>query len=162
MIPANFSVLERVALEVQRQLYNVGIDMQFEVVPARQFDARVPEGRFEAILVDLVSGPTVGRGYQFWESRTKHQGFNVFGYENEEAARVFDVLRTSTNEAAVRSATSRLQRVLLDDPPALFLAWNERARAVATNFDVVLEEGRDPLHTLWRWAEKSDRVQTAQ
>ena len=69
----------------------------------------------------------------------------MFGYENAEAERLFDVLRTSTNEAAVRSATRQLQRVLLDDPPALFLAWNERARAVRRRFQVVQEPDRDPL-----------------
>ncbi|PYR82534.1 MAG: hypothetical protein DMF87_01210, partial [Acidobacteria bacterium] len=31
LLPASFSVLERLALEVQRQLYNVGVDMQFQV-----------------------------------------------------------------------------------------------------------------------------------
>jgi peptide/nickel transport system substrate-binding protein len=163
LMPANFSVLERVALEVQKQLYGVGVDMRFEVVPIESFDARVREGRFEAMLIDFISGTTLERGYQFWISARKHKGLNVFGYENPEAERIFDVLRSTTNEAAVRSATSRLQRVLLDDPPALFLAWNERARAVGTNFNVIQEEGRDPLHTLWRWTEKSDRqVQTTQ
>ena len=41
LIPENFSVIERVALEVQKQLYNVGVDMQFEVVPSKEFDARI-------------------------------------------------------------------------------------------------------------------------
>ena len=73
----------------------------------------------------------------------------MFGYENPEAERLFDVLRTSTNEAAVRSAVSRLQRVLLDDPPALFLAWNERTRAVSRDFQIVRRTGpRSAVHDL--------------
>ena len=67
------------------------------------------------------------------------------------------MLRTSTNEAAVRSATSRLQRVLLDDPPALFLAWNERARAVSRDFQSCRTQDRDPLFTIWQWTENTDR-----
>jgi len=41
--------------------------------------------------------------------------------------------------------------VFLNDPPALFLAWNERARAVRRDFEIPNEPGRDPLLTLWRW-----------
>ena len=63
LIPENFNVNERVALEVQKQLYDVGVDMQFEVVPIKDFDTRVRQGRFEAILIAMISGPSVGRSY---------------------------------------------------------------------------------------------------
>ncbi len=155
LVPENFSVIERVALEVQKQLYNVGVDMQFEVVPIKDFDGRVRQGHFEAILIDMISGPTVGRSYFFWRSARHFQGdLNVFGYENAEAERLFDVLRTSTNEIAIRSAFTRFQEVLLDDPPALFLAWNERSRAVRRGFEIVQDPVRDPadpVYTIWRW-----------
>jgi peptide/nickel transport system substrate-binding protein len=155
LIPANFSLVERLGLDVQKQLYNIGVDMQFEVVPAEEFDARVRDGRFEAILFDLVSGPSFGRSYLFWASTREVKGLNVFGYENAEAERLFGVLRRSTNEAAVRSATSNLQRVLLDDPPALFLAWQQKSRAIRRDFQVVREPDRDPLSTIWRWSAPS-------
>jgi ABC-type transport system substrate-binding protein len=155
LVPANFSLHERVALEVQRQLYSVGVDMQFEVLPIDEFNARVQQGKFEAMLMDIVSGPTLERGYQFWRSARRYQGgLNIFGYENNEADRLFDILRTTANEAAVRSATSHLQSVLLEDPPALFLAWTERNRAVSKDFGVVQQPGRDPVdpvYTIWRW-----------
>jgi peptide/nickel transport system substrate-binding protein len=150
LVPAGFSVWERIALEVQRNLYNVGVDMQFKVVPFQEFDTLIREGNFEAAFTDLISGPTPGRAYIFWRSGRRFKGLNVFGYENPEAERLFDVLRTSSNEAAVRSATRGLQRVFLDDPPALFLAWTQRARAVRRNFQIPTEPGRDPILTLWR------------
>ena len=93
----------------------------------------------------------------FWASRTRFKGvYNIFGYENLEAERLFGILRTTRNEAAVRSATARLQRVLLEDPPALFLAWNERARAVGRDVVVPAEAGRDPFLALWQWQRRSD------
>lgn len=157
LIPENFNLLERIGLEVQKQLYDVAVDMQFEVVPISEYDARIREGRFEAVLVDMISGPTLGRPFIFWRSaRQQFNGLNVFGYENAEAERIFQLLRNSINEAAVRSATARLQRVVLDDPPALFLAWNERARAVRRHFHVD-ETGRDPLLSIRRWTENTDR-----
>jgi peptide/nickel transport system substrate-binding protein len=151
LIPENFSVWERIALEVQQDLFNIGVDIQFRVVPFEDFNRLVGEGRFDATLIDMISGPTPGRAYNFWRSAHNFKGYNVFGYENPEAERLFDVLRTSTNDAAVRSATHRLQRVLLDDPPALFLAWNERARAIHRSFVIPEDAGGDPFLTLWKW-----------
>jgi ABC-type transport system substrate-binding protein len=144
-------------LELQKQLYDVGVDLQFEVVPLDEYIVRLNRGQFEAALVDMISGPSFGRTYIFWRSGKNFRGFNNFGYENAEAERLFGILRaSSTNEAAVRSATSRLQRVFLEDPPALFLAWNQRTRAVRTDFRVVREDGRDPMPTLWQWTTRTD------
>jgi peptide/nickel transport system substrate-binding protein len=155
LIPEDFSVIERVALEVQKQLYDVGIDMQFEVIPIKEFTDRVQQGRFDAMLIDMVSGPTVGRSYMFWRSAAKYPGgLNTFGYENANAEELFDVLRASTNEIAIQSAFSRMQEVLLEDPPALFLAWNERSRAVRRDFRIVQDsqtDPADPVYSIWRW-----------
>jgi len=153
LIPENFNVNERVALEVQKQLYDVGVDMQFEVVPSKDFDKRVRQGQFEATLIAMISGPSVGRSLLFWRSAGRANGLNVFGYENEQAEHLFDVFRNSTNEVAIQSAFSRLQQVLLDDPPALFLAWDERSRAIRRQFEVEQDMGGpvDPVYTIWRW-----------
>ncbi|OFW01059.1 MAG: hypothetical protein A3I61_13780 [Acidobacteria bacterium RIFCSPLOWO2_02_FULL_68_18] len=161
LLPEGFSLLERIGLEIQRQLYDIGVDMQFDVVPAQEFDARMRDGRFEAALVDMISGPTLARPHIFWGS-PRREGLHAFGYQNPEATRLFELLRASTNEAAIRSAVGRLQRVLLDDPPALFLAWNQRARAVSSRFRVPNEPGRDPLLTIRQWTENTDspRVST--
>ena len=157
LLPADFSVLERVALDLQKQLYEIGVDMQFQVVPIEEYNVRIRAGQFDAVLIDLISGPTLSRPYVFWTSPARFQGINAFGYENAEADRLFELLRTSTNEAGIRSTLSRLQRVLLEDPPALFIAWNERARAIRRDFQIVREEDRDPLFTIWQWAENTDR-----
>jgi hypothetical protein len=52
------------------------------------------------------------------------------------------------------------QQAVLDDPPAVFLAWNERARAVSGRFKVpVLEPKTDILGTLPQWQlAEPDRV----
>ena len=157
LLPADFTLLERIGLEVQKQLYDVGVDMQFEVVPFQEYDSRIREGRFEAVLVDMISGPTFERPFIFWRSARESRYLNVFGYENAEAERLFQVLRRSTNEAALRSAAYRLQRVLMEDPPALFLVWNERTRAVRRHFRIAGDSDRDPLRTIWQWTENSEK-----
>jgi peptide/nickel transport system substrate-binding protein len=151
LIPSGFTLLERVALEIQKQLFDIAVDMQLELVSAADYDSRIRNGNFDAVLLDLISGPNLARPYIFWRSGKTSKGLNVFGYENAEAEELFQVLRSSTSEAAIRSASRRLQRVLQDDPPGLFLAWSQRTRAVRRGFTVVQDAERDPLFTLWRW-----------
>lgn len=151
LLPKNFAVWERVALEIQRDLFNVGVDMQFKSVPFEEFNTLVESGSFEATLLDMISGPTPARAYMWWRSARQYKGaYNVFGYENVEAQRLFELLLSSRNEAAVRSATSKLQRVLYDDPPALFIAWSTRARAINRRFAIPVTD-RDPLVTIAQW-----------
>jgi hypothetical protein len=40
---------------------------------------------------------------------------------------------------------------MVNDPPAIFLAWRDRARAVSSRFHVVAEPGADVLFTLREW-----------
>lgn len=152
LLPENLSVWERVALEIQRSLFRIGVDVQFKTVSLSEFGASIGARQFDAALVDMISGPTPGRTYIRWRSAATFKGStNTFGYENPQAEELFNVLRRSSNDAAIRTATARLQRVLLDDPPALFLAWSERARAIRREFRVIQDDERDPLSSLWRW-----------
>jgi peptide/nickel transport system substrate-binding protein len=150
LVAEGFSIQERIALVVQKQLYSIGVDMEIDIVPGEELEAHAESGNFDAILLDMISGPTPGRAYMFWASASRFKGMNVFGYENPEAERLFDTIRTTVNEAAVRSATGRLQRTLLEDPPALFLAWNQRARAIRRDL-VIPEDDGDPMRTIAQW-----------
>ncbi len=161
MIPANFSLHERLGLEVQKQLFDIGVDVQFEVIPAAEYDRRLRAGLFESVLVDLISGPTFGRPFIFWRSAQQFHGLNVFGYDSLQSEQFFQALRRSMNEAAIRSVTPRLQRSLLEDPPALFLAWNSRARAISRHFRIPDNPGRDPMLVIRQWTENPDSPVTA-
>jgi peptide/nickel transport system substrate-binding protein len=150
VLPQSFAVWERVALEIQRNLIAVGVDMQFKSVPFDEFNATIGRGQFDAALLDMISGPTPARAYMSWGSARRFKGLNVFGYENAEAERLFESLFRSKNEAATRSATSKLQRVMHDDPPALFIAWSTRTRAINKRFTFP-GTSRDPLVDISQW-----------
>jgi len=161
LLPKNFTVWERVALEVQRDLVAIGVDMQFKVLDPDEFGKRIENGQFEAVFGSMISGPTPSRPYIWWRSARRFKGNNVFGYENEEAERQFQVLLRSTNDAAIRSASSKLQKVFYDDPPAIFIAWDKRARAISRRFKWPADG--DPMFSLWKWTLASDsRVTSTQ
>ena len=137
---------DRIALLVQRQLADVGIDMQLVPVPLVQIGVRAAAGDFEAFVLEM-SGRSLSRVYEFWRSR---EGAMVdSGYMAADA--VLDRIRAARTDDEVRAGAADLNRVMHDDPPAAFLVWQETSRAVLGTFDVIPEEKRDIFTNLWLW-----------
>ena len=151
LVPEGFIVYEHLALEVQRQLSDVGIDLRFDVQPVRTYGQRMQAGDFETAMVDLASGPGLSRSSVFWRSPKRPDVYTSFAYENPEVQALYDSLRDATSDTEVRSLTRSLQEAFRRNPPAIFLAWNERARAVPGDFQIAVERDTDPLPNLWQW-----------
>jgi peptide/nickel transport system substrate-binding protein len=161
LVPEGFIVYEHLALEVQRQLSDVGVDMRFEVQSFEKYDERATGGDFEAVMVDITSGFSLSRSSIFWRSPKRPEVLDAFGYENPETESLFEQLRAAGSDSAVRSVVSRLQDAFRRNPPAIFLAWNERARTFRGGFPITAPPGTDPLPRLWEWgAQVSDRTAT--
>jgi peptide/nickel transport system substrate-binding protein len=156
LLIASDAVYERIALELKRQLESVGIDMDVQAVSQDQeFDA-AQHGRYEAMLLDAVSGPTLLRPYGFWHSQMPG---NLGKWGNRAVDSAFDAVRSAESESAYRMAVANLVRTFANDPPGIFLAWSVRARAVSTRFAVQGEEGRDVLSTIRMWKPTGVREQ---
>jgi len=125
--------------------------MQVQPLAAEEYDSRIRTADFDAIMIEMLSGPFLSRPYIFWRWGGEPTRYNVFGYRSAAADRWFDALRFAPTDAEYRVAASQLQRALLEDPPAIFLAWSQRTRAIARRFNVPVDPGRDPIPTLWRW-----------
>jgi peptide/nickel transport system substrate-binding protein len=150
------AVYERIALEIKRQLEAFGVDVDVQAASGDQMADAIQHGTFDAALMDAVSGPTLLRPYGLW-----HSGMagNPGTLGNKAVDAAFDALRTAETESAYRVAVTNLDRTFADDPPAIFLAWSVRARAVSRRFDVQAEEGRDILSTLRLWKPSSGQQQ---
>lgn len=136
---------DRIALLVQKQLADVGIDMRLVPIPLEALGRRVAAARFDAFLMEM-SGRSLSRVYDFWRSR---QGPINSGYMAADG--VLDRIRASVTDAEMRAGVAELGRVMHADPPAAFLVWQETARAALATFDVAAEENRDILTNLWMW-----------
>jgi peptide/nickel transport system substrate-binding protein len=157
LIPAQYSILEQIGLEVQRQLSEIGVDLRFDVAPVDVYEERLTNGDFETAMIDLVGGPSLSRASIMWRSPKRDDAHKMFSYENPVTEALFERLRTAPNDAVTRAEVRKLQQAFLDSPPAIFLAWNERARAIRSDFGVNVAMGTDPLTTIWQWgADKSE------
>ena len=137
---------------MQKQLYAIGVDMQLEEVTLDVGRVRISKGDFDAVLIDAQMAPTLLQPYRFWRS-----GSPWGGYNNAQVNAAFDAIREADGDDAYRAGVSALQQAIFNDPPAIFLAWTERARAVSTRFDVPVEPGRDILGTLRLWRPVDDQ-----
>jgi ABC-type transport system substrate-binding protein len=151
MVPTDY---ERIALVVQRQLAAVGVTMDVQAVkPDRVYQALLA-GTYEAVLTDILGGPTLLRPYELWHSGGT---MNLPGIGSPELDAALDRIRHAPSDDEYRAAVANFQQVTIEDPPAIYLAWGERARAVTKRFDVPTEAGRDVLATLRLWKPVADQ-----
>jgi peptide/nickel transport system substrate-binding protein len=150
LIPEGFAIWERAALVVQRQLAEIDVDVSLEAAPYPEFAARVVSGRFETVLTELLQGPGLNAAYRFWHS-PDGTSWNTWGYRSRATDAALDSLLHANGSDEYRRNVSKLQRALMDDPPAIPLAWGQSARAVSKRFEVPAEPGKDMLQTIGRW-----------
>jgi ABC-type transport system substrate-binding protein len=150
------AMFERIALVVQKQLFEIGIDVEMVPMTLTDIGKRLEAGDFEAILIQMVSGRSLDWVYWFWRSVPLARGKHALsGYTAADAA--LDRLRAAQSEDETRMVVADLQRILYDDPPAAFLVRPETTRAVDGTFDVPPEaKDRDILGTLSQWKPRAN------
>jgi len=138
---------ERLALALKRQLAAVGVDLSIREASMDQIGEAFARRDFEAVLIDVISGPSLFRTYRWWHS---HGAQNV-GFASARVDAALDRIRHAANDEGYRLGVSAFEQAIADDPPAIFLAWGERARAVSNRFSVAVEPGRDIISTIRLW-----------
>jgi ABC-type transport system substrate-binding protein len=145
IVYAEDSRFERIAVLVQKQLADVGIEMKLRPLKATELSEALGKGNFDAVFFEFF-GRSLSYAYGFWH----HDGALLnSGYVAADGP--LDRMREARSEEETRAAVAELTRVLHDNPPAAFLAWQKTTRAVSTRFDVVAEPDRDILGTIWQW-----------
>jgi peptide/nickel transport system substrate-binding protein len=156
LVPANFSVLERVALVVQRQFGDIGVRMSLESLPPDAFNLRVSSGNFDAALISVLGGPSATVYHRLWHSPGATPRWNFWGYRNAAVDAALDAALEAPagepGEAEFRAAIARFEAAVRDDPPAVFLAWNQTVQAVSRRFALPPDiDGRDAIYVVNRW-----------
>jgi peptide/nickel transport system substrate-binding protein len=135
---------EKLAMHLQKQLYDIGVDMEIVPLASNELVGRIMSGQFDTYLFERTSGRSLAWTYLAFHSSMPPGSYTA-------ADKVLDRLRATIDEGPVRTAVSDLQQIFFDDPPAIFIAWPQVARVVSTKFVVPAEKGRDVMSTLWQW-----------
>jgi peptide/nickel transport system substrate-binding protein len=150
LIIANQAQYEKIAQILQKQLYEIGVDLAVEAEPTPTVMGRLLKGDFDTVLVIRTSGRSLAWTYLSFHSSESPGGYSA-------ADKVLENLRRTTAEPAIRAGVSDLQQILHDDPPAIFIAWPKVARVVNARFEVPPDDsteptaGRDVFSSLWNW-----------
>lgn len=155
----NFTVFERLALIVQQQLREVGVDMRLESLPAREVFDRIGRGDYDAALINPLGGPYAVVHHRLWHSPDPWPRWNTWNYSNTAVDAALDAMRDAPDDDRYRQAVAAFVTAVLADPPAMFLVWPGTAQALSRRF--VLPDGaagRDALAVLARWRPRGEAV----
>jgi peptide/nickel transport system substrate-binding protein len=150
LLPAGY---ERLGLVVKRQLQMVGVEMEIEEASAERVLQALRDSSYDAVFLDMVSGPSLFRTYQWWHSAGT---FNPGSLGGGSLDAPLDQVRYARSDEDYRKGVAAFQHAVIANPPGIFLAWSERTRAVNRRFDVAAEPGRDILTTLRSWRPATD------
>ncbi len=140
---------ERLALVLQKQFADAGVDLELEAVSLKELMRRANTGDFESVLIESI-GRAPTWMYNFWHSSVGPSPFSASGYSGADAE--LDAMQMARDDEELKRAVAAVYRKMDDDPPAIFIAWPEVARAVSTRFDVPVEKGVDIMGgNLWLW-----------
>jgi peptide/nickel transport system substrate-binding protein len=146
LVPPDY---ERIALIVKRQLDQVAVTMDVKELPPAKILEAMSRREFDAVLFDAVSAPSMFRSFLWWHSKSAG---NLAGFASPGVDNALDRIRHAGSDDEYRAGVAAFQRATIDDPPAIFLAWSERARAVSKRFAVTeTAAGRDILSQLRLW-----------
>jgi len=152
LVPANYSILERTALLLQQQLGAIGVRVRLESLPPDVFTQRIMSGQFDAAVNSILSGPSATVFHRFWHSADKTRRWNFWGYRNAAVDAALDAALAAASDGEFSEAIRQFEAAARDDPPAIFLAWNETVQAVSRRFVVPADgAGRDAIYVLNRW-----------
>jgi peptide/nickel transport system substrate-binding protein len=141
---------ERIALMIQRQLFDVGVDLVLEPANLNDLIARASSGDFETLLPRANAGRSLDFTYRFWHSSTEGNGAMLrAGYFGADS--LLDQLRASTSDEQVRTTVDQLGRRFREDVPAVFIAWPQVTRAIDSRLNVGRGNEQDPFSKIWEW-----------
>jgi peptide/nickel transport system substrate-binding protein len=141
---------EHIALLLQRQLADIGVDLILEEADERRLQTLAAAGDFDTYLYQMTSGKSFDATYGFWHSPVPG-GLTLqnSGYAGVDST--LDSLRIVRSEAEIRVAVADLRERFYDDVPAVFLAWPETTRAIDTKFDIGERTDPDVFANIWKW-----------
>jgi peptide/nickel transport system substrate-binding protein len=141
---------ERMALLLQRQLADVGVNLVLEALDDTSLQKRAGAGDFDTYLYQLTSGKSFDWIYRFWHTPDiRAAAYQNSGYTGVDT--VLERLRIARTDPEVRSAVADLRERFYEDVPAAFLAWPETTRAIDARFDIGDRTDPDVFANLWKW-----------
>ncbi|MGH7266749.1 MAG: ABC transporter substrate-binding protein [Candidatus Rokuibacteriota bacterium] len=143
------TLTDKMAVVVHQYLRQVGMDVKLQHTNLSQMYEKVLAGKHEAMVGWWIT-PSDADQTVFWRTGGD---FNTSGYANPEVDRLLAEGRATVDVGKRAAAYHRLQKILADDVPYVFLCYPLEIRAVAARVQglapVGLRDGLAHAHRLW-------------
>ena len=152
LVPEGYTIYERLALLVQRQLRTLDVEMRIDAVDLPTYGRRIASSDFDAVLINLAGGPYQTIFQRFWHTPGAAGRWNTWNYSDAGVDAAIEGLRDAASESDTRAAIRDFRAAFRANPPAVVLAWSESVQAVSRRFDVPeFATSRNPLSSISRW-----------
>lgn len=141
--PFSFTILtnqgnqnrEKTGLIIQQRLKEIGIEVKIRTIEWAAFLKEfIDKKKFEAVIMSW-SIPIDPDLYSVWHSTKTREGeLNFISYKNEEVDRLIDEGRFTFDRAKRKQAYDRIQEILKEDAPYVFLYVPDSLPVVASRF----------------------------
>lgn len=163
LITVNQPQMEKIANLLKKQWRDLGIDLEIKTFSLLELEENYLRPRnFEILLFGQVLG-LIPDPFSFWHSKQKEDpGLNLSYYENEKADELIIAARQSQDFQTLKENSEKLQDIILNDLPAIFL-YNPfylyfQAPAIKGFEAKILADPSKRFTTIENWYIKTKRV----
>lgn len=148
---------KKVAEIVQASLREIGVDVEIKVMEWASFIKEwVKKRRFEAIVLGWGIGLDPDQ-YEIWHSsKTGPDQLNHISYANPEIDELLEQGRRSCHQEERKKHYDRIQEILAEEQPIVFLYFPDALPAVARRVHGIVESPNGLRHNFTEWYVPSD------
>lgn len=143
---------ETTALIMQQRLKTVGIEVKVRIIEWAAFIKNfIDKKNFEAIILGW-SIPVNPDLFDVWHSSKTNPGeLNFVSFKNEEVDRLIDEARFTFDREKMKTAYGRIQEILQDEVPYVFLYVAKALPAVASRFHGIKPAPAGIAYNFTKW-----------
>lgn len=133
LVPVSSLSRVRMAVMIQEQLKNAGIDMKIEQMDYNAFSDQQAARTFDATLASWHLGSDPGSVVDTWTTlAARKDGLNYGGYSNKQFDALVDSALSVPDVSKSKAYFRRANQIVIDDAPAVWLYEPETVLAVAS------------------------------
>jgi peptide/nickel transport system substrate-binding protein len=123
LVPTTSANRQRLAVLLQEQWRQVGVDLVIEQLDNAAVGARIAGHKFDSELIVVGTSPSPNAIRQFWTTSalSMANGFNHGGFSDSVVDAAVERAVSATSRATAQSAYSAAYQRLLDQAPAIFI-----------------------------------------
>jgi len=158
--PFSFTILtnqgnderKKIAEIIQQRLKEIGVKADIQVIEWAAFIKEyVKPRRFEAIILGLGAGVDPDQYVVWHSSQTGPDQMNRTGYANAEVDALLEAGRSTCDEADRVRYYHRIQEILAEDVPMVFLYFKDELPVVASRFHGIKETPGGIMYNFDQW-----------